>query len=229
MKYFQLLSCTPYYLTLTYFTKKPNHILNLRYDTVSQILTVGNVHPGKKLIILDDCSGLLTACCINKMGGYGQILHGTSDNKENLNCLNSLSTPCLFVRRIIKSFDLSIFFVHDNVDRNLKRKFCTLKKKPLQKCTKQKLKELLYIGNDALIVATEHHPLTLLKICLPFLKSGSPFVIYSKTIDPLIEIYNWCRRTVSIFLVRLWTSWLRKYQILDGRTHPFVNMSATGI
>jgi len=56
-----------------------------------------------------------------------------------------------------------------------------------------------------------------------------PFVVYSETIEPLLEISKWAKKNETlVFNVRIWDNWFRGHQVLPGRTHPFVKMSATG-
>uniref|UniRef100_A0A8V0YUG3 tRNA (adenine(58)-N(1))-methyltransferase non-catalytic subunit TRM6 n=1 Tax=Gallus gallus TaxID=9031 RepID=A0A8V0YUG3_CHICK len=51
--------------------KKKNH---LRYDTLAQMLTLGNVRAGNKMIVMETCAGLVLGAVMERMGGYGSII-----------------------------------------------------------------------------------------------------------------------------------------------------------
>ncbi|XP_065590625.1 tRNA (adenine(58)-N(1))-methyltransferase non-catalytic subunit TRM6 isoform X2 [Cyrtonyx montezumae] len=51
--------------------KKKNH---LRYDTLAQMLTLGNVRAGNKMVVMETCAGLLLGAVMERMGGYGSII-----------------------------------------------------------------------------------------------------------------------------------------------------------
>lgn len=44
-------------------------IRDLRPDTLAQILAVGNIRPGSRVLVVDDTSGLLTAAVVERLGG----------------------------------------------------------------------------------------------------------------------------------------------------------------
>ena len=48
----ETLPCTGYNLSEAHFTKKPRKVLNLRPDTLSQLISTGNVCAGKKVNFL---------------------------------------------------------------------------------------------------------------------------------------------------------------------------------
>uniref|UniRef100_A0A452H842 tRNA (adenine(58)-N(1))-methyltransferase non-catalytic subunit TRM6 n=1 Tax=Gopherus agassizii TaxID=38772 RepID=A0A452H842_9SAUR len=51
--------------------KKKNH---LRYDTLAQMLTLGNIRAGNKMIVMETCAGLVLGAIMERMGGYGSII-----------------------------------------------------------------------------------------------------------------------------------------------------------
>uniref|UniRef100_A0A8C5T401 tRNA (adenine(58)-N(1))-methyltransferase non-catalytic subunit TRM6 n=1 Tax=Malurus cyaneus samueli TaxID=2593467 RepID=A0A8C5T401_9PASS len=48
--------------------------IHLRYDTLAQMLTLGNIHAGSKMIVMETCSGLVLGAVMERMGGYGSII-----------------------------------------------------------------------------------------------------------------------------------------------------------
>jgi tRNA (adenine-N(1)-)-methyltransferase non-catalytic subunit len=67
-KVFRPLECTALNYCTFYLQKNPSKILNIRIDTLSQMLTLSNVRYGSRLLLVDDMSGLLTLACLERMG-----------------------------------------------------------------------------------------------------------------------------------------------------------------
>lgn len=61
-------------LALMYHGREPGKICHLRYDTLAQMLTLGNVHAGSKIIVFDTCAGLVLGAVMERMGGYGSVI-----------------------------------------------------------------------------------------------------------------------------------------------------------
>lgn len=57
-----------------YNLRSPQSILHLRDDTLSQLLTMANVRPGGRYLVVDDTGGLITAAVLERMGSEGSIL-----------------------------------------------------------------------------------------------------------------------------------------------------------
>ncbi|XP_052699747.1 tRNA (adenine(58)-N(1))-methyltransferase non-catalytic subunit TRM6-like [Crassostrea angulata] len=58
-----------------YHEKSPAKILNIRMDTLAQILTYGNVHAFTNVAVVDTCSGLVVGAVLERLGGYGKVFH----------------------------------------------------------------------------------------------------------------------------------------------------------
>ncbi|XP_006626064.2 tRNA (adenine(58)-N(1))-methyltransferase non-catalytic subunit TRM6 [Lepisosteus oculatus] len=61
-------------LALMYHGREPGKICHLRYDTLAQMLTLGNIHAGSKVIVFDTCAGLVLGAVMERMGGYGSVI-----------------------------------------------------------------------------------------------------------------------------------------------------------
>ena len=57
-----------------YFQKNPIKILELRPDTLAQILSYSNVQFGSKVLMLETCQGLVAGSFLERLGGQGSIL-----------------------------------------------------------------------------------------------------------------------------------------------------------
>lgn len=51
------------------FEKQADKIRQLRPDSLSQIMTMANVRPGGKLLVIDDVHGMVVAAAVERMGG----------------------------------------------------------------------------------------------------------------------------------------------------------------
>uniref|UniRef100_A0A8C9TFM6 tRNA (adenine(58)-N(1))-methyltransferase non-catalytic subunit TRM6 n=1 Tax=Scleropages formosus TaxID=113540 RepID=A0A8C9TFM6_SCLFO len=61
-------------LALMYHGREPGKICHLRYDTLAQMLTLGNIHAGSKVIVFETCAGLVLGAVMERMGGYGSVI-----------------------------------------------------------------------------------------------------------------------------------------------------------
>ncbi|XP_023367965.1 tRNA (adenine(58)-N(1))-methyltransferase non-catalytic subunit TRM6 isoform X2 [Otolemur garnettii] len=61
-------------LSIMYYAKEPGKINHMRYDTLAQMLTLGNIHAGNKMIVMETCAGLVLGAMMERMGGFGSII-----------------------------------------------------------------------------------------------------------------------------------------------------------
>ncbi|KFV04506.1 tRNA (adenine(58)-N(1))-methyltransferase non-catalytic subunit TRM6, partial [Tauraco erythrolophus] len=61
-------------LSTMYYAREPGKINHLRYDTLAQMLTLGNIRAGNKMIVMETCAGLVLGAVMERMGGYGTII-----------------------------------------------------------------------------------------------------------------------------------------------------------
>ena len=57
-----------------YFFKNPNKILEIRPDTLAQMLSISNVQSGSNVLLLENCQGLLLGAIMKRLGTSGKIL-----------------------------------------------------------------------------------------------------------------------------------------------------------
>lgn len=50
-------------------------IMNMRIDTLSQILTYSNLAAYRNVMVLESCKGILLSAIIERVGGYGKIVN----------------------------------------------------------------------------------------------------------------------------------------------------------
>lgn len=61
-------------LSAMYYAREPGKINHMRYDTLAQMLTLGNIRAGNKMIVMETCSGLVLGAMMERMGGFGSII-----------------------------------------------------------------------------------------------------------------------------------------------------------
>ncbi|XP_056337310.1 tRNA (adenine(58)-N(1))-methyltransferase non-catalytic subunit TRM6 [Danio aesculapii] len=61
-------------LAMMYHGREPGKICHLRYDTLAQMLTLGNIHAGSKIIVFETCAGLVLGSVMERMGGFGSVI-----------------------------------------------------------------------------------------------------------------------------------------------------------
>ena len=50
-------------------------LLNMRIDTIAQIMTYGNVAPFRNVLVLESCKGLLLGAVVERLSGTGRIVN----------------------------------------------------------------------------------------------------------------------------------------------------------
>ncbi|EZA59176.1 tRNA (adenine(58)-N(1))-methyltransferase non-catalytic subunit TRM6 isoform X2 [Ooceraea biroi] len=79
-----------------------------------------------------------------------------------------------------------------------------------------------------LTIIAREHPLNIIIALLPFLGASRPFVIFHTHREPLQETYIELKQKYNVINVKLFTNFLRSYQVLPDRTHPDILTNDTG-
>lgn len=77
MKYQQrcrIVRCTPYSICQAMFLKDARRMMNMREDTLGQILSYSNVCAGCQVLVMETVMGVVTGALAQRMGGYGKVL-----------------------------------------------------------------------------------------------------------------------------------------------------------
>lgn len=92
-KIFTPLKPTAKLLCEYFFEIKPAKIRELRIDTLSQMMTLANVHAGSNYIVIDDIQGLLLGAVMERTGRKGKIVAIHEHNQFNANILPFFNIP----------------------------------------------------------------------------------------------------------------------------------------
>ncbi|KAI9595402.1 adenine(58)-N(1)-methyltransferase non-catalytic subunit TRM6 [Syncephalis fuscata] len=76
-----------------FFTKNPMKIMDIRLDTLSQLLTFGNVFAGTRMLVVDDAQGMLVSAVLDRMGGHGELLAIHDGENHNFDVIRYLNFP----------------------------------------------------------------------------------------------------------------------------------------
>lgn len=222
-----------------YYTQGHNKkkILNMRMDTIAQILTYANISAERNVMVLESCKGLLLTAIAERVGGFGKIINFSPNGshmaaKETIDFMNF---PANVTENLINFPLEKSHRINDYVD-DLTNKIEIItnnenfRNKKMQQLENAKIVNDLFMNKkmDCLVIATKFRPLPILKVVIDYLGSNRYFVIYSATQEPLIECHSFLKTTQKAVHMELSDSWLREYQILPERTHPTVMMDCHG-
>lgn len=91
-QYIHPIAPSAYNIATHQFTRLPQSILYLRDDTMSQLLSLSNVRPGGRYMVVDDTGGLITAAVLERMGCVGRIMTFTdADSPPAWGVLNTMN------------------------------------------------------------------------------------------------------------------------------------------
>ncbi|XP_030497117.2 uncharacterized protein LOC115712857 [Cannabis sativa] len=98
-----------------------------------------------------------------------------------------------------------------------------------QKAPKEAIKLWKENGFSSLIVAApDLDTWSLVKDLLPLLSNSAPFAIYHQFLQPLATCMHNLQLEKMAIGLQISEPWLREYQVLPSRTHPFMQMCAFG-
>lgn len=90
-------------------------------------------------------------------------------------------------------------------------------------------RKILFEGNfDGLIIASQYQPESILEKLVQYVRGSRPVVVYHTYKEALLETSTWMRKCPDLLAPQITESWLRKSQVLPGRTHPEMSTWGTG-
>ena len=225
------------------YKNDPMKMMNLRIDTLAQILNNANVRSGGKYLVYETgCQGIIVASVLERLGGNaGKLVHIYQTGSPQTQSLSSMNfgddktsiiqTMNMYHLRALEQ-GKDITHMHTNKDENDEtKKVANNGVVPFrQKQREQSIKSYKLIKDcqmDGLIIACKQHPSNILLSLIKYLSFSRPFVVYSPYKEPLMDAYVAIKDTGKAVMVTLTETWLRNYQVLPGRSHPEVLMSGT--
>lgn len=225
----------------------------MRDDTLSLLLSMANIGAHAKVLVLDQCGGLVAGAVAERLGGHGEMVVGYFGH----------ATPPL---DLLKSFnfedDVWNTIFHASMDRfdarptevepaeteapapevepraEATRPMDEPTPPPVEEKKKQRkasrasdeqIQEWKRAKFDSLVVAAPNlDQAEAMTRILPLVIDSGNFAIYSNFSQPLAECLHHLRSRRMAVDVELGEPWLREYQVLPGRTHPHMNTEGTG-
>ena len=106
MQHFVALRPSVRLLSEMYFTKAPDKILDMRPDTLAQILTYSNVQSGSNVLLLDLCKGLVMGAVLERLGAEGSVLQIHQGNEPVRTIVEQMNFSLEDVERLACSFQM---------------------------------------------------------------------------------------------------------------------------
>lgn len=237
LKYFTPLPTTVHNVCQYWFSTDSKRIRDLRPDTLSQIMSLGNIRPGSRVLVVDDSGGMLTGAALERMAGEGLVLIINANDSPPANpFLPMLNLPTDFLS-IIKHMHwghtdpswTSADFPTEPADpsnpgeMNTKERQRMRKRKQAQEAIHATIGELHAGEFDAILISSAFDPLEVLKKLMPYLGGSAQIVMHSPSVHILTQAVQAMIPMPSVLNATLVEPFLRQYQVLPGRTHPEMN------
>ncbi|CAE6438706.1 unnamed protein product [Rhizoctonia solani] len=222
-----------------HFSRDASKIRDLRPHTLGQLLNSANVRPGARILVADDVSGLLVAAVLERLGGSGRCMAITDvDGPSAFPIVPHMNfEPEVKSSAILSTLNWAVAdeeytpLSTTRVQEEPTEESHTNKEKSKHRKRKaavdvlSSLREELFSGEfDGLIVASQFEPFTLVEKLCPYLAGSGAIAVYSPYIQPLIEAQSRMRPLPKYLAPTVQETWHREYQVLPGRTHPYMNM-----
>lgn len=233
-EYIQVRRPTIRLLAQMYFRQDPGKTLGLRIDDLSQMLTYSNIQSDGNYVLYDSgTSGLVTATLMNAIGSQttGKLIHMHPGNECQKNAFIAMQFPAEQNERCINVNIYSVlrcFYQNNgNYDQNCETDEPP-RKRPCWQFDNEKACAILKEQIDGLFIVAKEHPVSIFEELNNFLKGSRNLVVFHLLKEPLQDLYLHLKKRTDFINIRVFNNFLRFYQILPERTHPFVNMNSGG-
>ncbi|KAI0274789.1 Gcd10p-domain-containing protein [Gloeopeniophorella convolvens] len=223
-----------------WFNKDQTRILGMRIDTLSQMLNLGNVRPGGRYIAVDDASGMVVSAVLERLGGSGRLITVCDvDSPPAYPVMTQMNFPKEFTNPVLSSLNWA------TADEEYTPIVLSAEPasgafgsdKHKSRLTKRKtasdvlfgVREELFAGEfDGLFIASEYDPVSILEKLSPYLGGSASVVVHSAHLQVVSDLQASLRNDPLYLAPSVSESWLRRYQVLPGRTHPTMTTSGSG-
>lgn len=248
---------TAHQLASATFDKRPpasdRPASSLRADALAQVLTLGEIRAGGRYIVVDGTNGLLTGAMLERMGVDGHLLliHD-ADSPPAHPIMKDMNLPAEATEDVMHVLNWAQVDPLWNLpdlplepegglpearnaassqgERVNSRDIRKFKRRRQMFAQLEATRQDLFAGDfDALVVATaEYDPFAIIEQLTPYIAGSGQIVVHTPFLQPLIETHARMRVCHEYIAVTVGEPWLRRYQVLPGRTHPEMSTSATG-
>ncbi|KAI5120856.1 hypothetical protein M0805_007043 [Coniferiporia weirii] len=237
-KTFMTIEPTIYNICDYWFKKDRSRIREIRPDTLAQMMNLASIRPGGRYIVVDDASGLLVSAIIERLGGEGKIVaicdvesppaypilthmnFGENMINSTLSSLNWATADEDYTPILPPSEPESGVF------RSERQKARINKRSKVIESLFNTRQELFAGEFEGLIIGSEYEPFSIVEKMCPYLGGSACILVYSPHLQVVTDVQARMRSSSEYLGPSITEGWLRRYQVLPGRTHP--TMSTTG-
>ena len=183
------------------FDKGPQRVQYLSEETLSYMLSLGNVYAGGRYLVVEDLGGLLISACLESMGNDGTVFSIHDNELPNFNTLKYFphqNQTELEAAGVLRSLDFARAFAPSDEsavtpqipssERDAPR---VQRKNEKEKRSKLTIEEFLKGDFDALLISSSYNACDLATFLLPYCKTGAPMVIHSPWREVLLDVQRW--------------------------------------
>lgn len=224
-----------------YIDKDLQKVLDMSQETLGMLLSLANVRPGGKYLLLDETGGVLVYAMLERMQGEGLILLIHEHEHANLAAMRHSDYSEEYQSKMIKTISWLQLAEPENerIVWNLLPEEEVEALKPLKKLQyHRRLQRAIDINNaldmveagnfDAFISASTLSIPSILPYVIPRVGGSRPVVFYSPFKEALLEVQHELTQDKRVLAPSIYETRVRTYQTIQGRLHPLMTLRGYG-
>ncbi|ODQ66461.1 hypothetical protein NADFUDRAFT_82274, partial [Nadsonia fulvescens var. elongata DSM 6958] len=223
-----------------YLDKDSRKILDISVESVGLLMSLANVRPGGKYLVIDDTCGLVTSAIMERTAGEGMIVVAHENEHPHLDALRFMNYSEGLCSRMIKKVNLYQLFYPEEEEympemapEELSAMKSSRRGTYYRRLNRQaELTEINRLfsesGYDALIVASTLNAYTLIPKLIPAVGGSRPVVVFDDSKETLIQTSLLLQKDHRFLAPTIHETRCRPYQSIPGRIHPVMTMRDGG-
>ncbi|KAI9462425.1 Gcd10p-domain-containing protein [Lactarius psammicola] len=210
-------------------------IFGLRIDTLSQMMNLGNVRPGGRYIVVDDASGMVVSAVLERLGGNGRLITICDvDSPPAYPVMTQMNFPKELTANVLSSLNWATAdeaYTPIVLSADPARGFYGSEKHKTRLSKRKTASDALFTVREELFAGEfegAYDPRSILQKLFPYLGGSASVVVYSPHLQVVSDLQATLRFDPQYLAPSISESWLRRYQVLPGRTHPVMTTSGGG-
>lgn len=173
------------------------------------------------------CTRIMRLPLVDLASSQVESAKPNGEQEVNINAQDEASEPVTMDESPVPSTDHSSDLNSESIVSPLTKAFkCA---KAGDKAPPEVVKLWKETGFSSLIIAApQSDAWSLVKDLLPLVANSAPFAIYHQYLEPLATCMHKLQLEKLAISLQISEPWLREYQVLPSRTHPFMQMNAFG-
>ncbi|KAL5534101.1 hypothetical protein ACEPAG_562 [Sanghuangporus baumii] len=223
-----------------WFNKDRSRIREIRPDTLAQMMNLAGVRSDGRYLVVDEASGLLVSAVLERLGDEGRIITVCDvESPPAYPIMSHMNFDEDVVNKILSSLNWATADEdhtpvvppsepESGVYRSERQKSRYNKRKKVVGNLFNTRDELFAGEFDALLVASDYEPFSIVEKLCRYLAGSASIVIHSPFIQVLAEVQARMKPLPEYLSPSITEGWLRQYQVLPGRTHPVMTTPGSG-